>query len=151
MRYTPLRALRITYDLFYPAFLLFFVGGIFLFLILISSSIFLFSLLLLFFTRYSYSFYILRLFCATRAYSIRSTVISLFYFLARTPSFFRFSISTTFFSILAFSLFLPISPLFERIYYRILLILFFITYLACKAFILNIVFATLFFNTISIN
>jgi hypothetical protein len=110
MRYTPLRALRITYDLFYPALLLFFVGSALLFLIPISSSIFLFSLPLLLFTRYPYSFYALRLFYAARAYPIRPTVVSLLYFLARTPSFFRFNISTTLFSVLAFSLFLPISP-----------------------------------------
>jgi hypothetical protein len=109
MRYTFLRALRIIYDLFYSALLLFFVDSTFLFLILISSSIFPFPLPLLFFTRYPYSFYILRLFYAARAYSIRLTVVSLFYLLARTPSFFRFNISTTLFSILAFSLFLSIS------------------------------------------
>jgi hypothetical protein len=50
MRYTPLRALRITYDLFYPAFLLFFVGNTLLFLIPISSFIF-FSLFLYYFLR----------------------------------------------------------------------------------------------------
>jgi hypothetical protein len=109
MRCTPLRVLYIAYDLFYPALLLFFVGNTLLFLISISSSIF-FSLSLLLFARYPYSFYILRLSYAARAYPIRSTVVSLLYFLARTPSFFRFNISITFFSILAFSLFLPISP-----------------------------------------
>jgi hypothetical protein len=110
MRCTPLRALRIVCDLFYSALLLFFVGGVFLFLIPISFSIFSFSFSLLLFARYPYSFYILRLFCVTRACLVRSTVVSLFYFLVRTPSFFRFSIFTTFFSVLAFSLFLSISP-----------------------------------------
>jgi hypothetical protein len=109
MRYTPLRALRIACDLFHPALLLFFVGGTLLFLILISFSIFPFPLFLLLFARYSYNFYILRLSCAARAYSIRFTVVFFFYFLARTPSFFRFSIFITLFSVLAFSLFLPIS------------------------------------------
>jgi hypothetical protein len=110
MRYTPLRALRITCDLFYPVLLLFFVGNTLLFLISIFSFIFPFSFSLLLFTRHPYSFYALRLFCAARAYPIRSMIISLFYFLARTPSFFRFNISTTLFSILAFSLSLSISP-----------------------------------------
>jgi hypothetical protein len=115
MRYTPLRALRIAYDLFYPALLLFFVGGALLFLILIFFSIFPFPLPLLLFTRYPYNFYILRLSYAARAYYIRPTVVSLFYFLARTPSFFRFSIFIILFSILAFSLFLPIS-LFSNVF-----------------------------------
>jgi hypothetical protein len=110
MRYTSLRALRIACDLFYPALLLFSVGSALLFFVLISSSIFLFLFPLLFFTRYPYSFYILRLFYAARAYSMRFTVVSFLYFLVRTPSFFRFSVSTTFFSVLAFSLFLSISP-----------------------------------------
>jgi hypothetical protein len=110
MRYALLRVLRIACDLFYPALLLFFVGGALLFLIPISSFIFPFLLPLLFFTRHSYSFYVLRLFCAARACFIRPTVVSLFYFLARTPSFFRFSVFITLFSVLAFSLFLPISP-----------------------------------------
>jgi hypothetical protein len=110
MRYTPLRVLRIAYDLFHPAFLLFFVGSTLLFLIPISSSIFPFPLPLLLFARYPYSFYTLRLSCAARACPIRSTVVSLLYLLARTPSFFRFGISTTLFSVLAFSLSLSISP-----------------------------------------
>jgi hypothetical protein len=109
MRCTPLRALRIACDLFYSAFLLFFVDSALLFLIPIFFFIFYFSLFLLLFARYSYNFYILRLSCAARAYSIRSTVVSFLYFLARTPSFFRFSISTTLFSVLAFSLSLPVS------------------------------------------
>jgi hypothetical protein len=108
MRCTFLRVLRIACDLFYPAFLLFFVGSVLLFFVPISFFIFAFPLPLLLFTRYSYSFYTLRLFCVTRAYSIRPTVVSFFYLLARTPSFFRFNISTVFFSILTFSLFLSI-------------------------------------------
>jgi hypothetical protein len=110
MRYTLLRALRITCDLFYPALLLFFVDSIFLFLIPISFSIFPFSFSLLLFARYPYSFYVLRLFCATRACFIRPTVVSFLYFLAYTPSFFRFSVFIILFSVLAFSLFLFISP-----------------------------------------
>jgi hypothetical protein len=109
MRYTSLRALRIVCDLFYPALLLFFVGGALLFLVPISSSIFSFLFLLLLFARYPYSFYALRLSCATRAYSMRLTVVSLLYFLARTSSFFRFGVFTTLFSVLAFSLSLLIS------------------------------------------
>jgi hypothetical protein len=110
MRCTPLRALRIAYDLFHPVLLLFFVGGTLLFLVPISSSIFPFPLPLLLFARYPYSFYALRLSCAARACPIRPTVVSLLYFLARTPSFFRFGIFTALFSILAFSLSLLISP-----------------------------------------
>jgi hypothetical protein len=110
MRYAPLRALRITCDLFHPALLLFFVGDALLFLIPISFFIFSFPLSLLLFARYPYSFYILRLSCAARAYPIRPTMVSLFYFLARTLSFFRFDIFTALFSILAFSLSLSVSP-----------------------------------------
>jgi hypothetical protein len=110
MRCTPLRALRITCDSFHPALLLFFVGGTLLFLIPISSSIFPFPLPLLLFTRHPYSFYALRLSYAARACPIRPTVVSFLYLLARTPSFFRFSTSTTLFSVLAFSLSLPVSP-----------------------------------------
>jgi hypothetical protein len=150
MRYTPLRALRIACDLFYPALLLFFVDSTLLFFIFISFSIFPFPLPLLFFTRYPYSFYILRLSCAARACPIRLTIVFLFYLLARTPSFFRFSIFITLFSILAFSLFLCL-PLFERIYCRILLVLPSITCLAYKAPILSIVFITLSSSTISIS
>jgi hypothetical protein len=56
------------------------------------------------------SSYALRLSCVALACPVRPMVVSLLYLLARTPSFSHFGIFTALFSVLAFSVLLPVSP-----------------------------------------